>query len=162
MRCHVQIFRCWHTPERLKPYQQKVSEENWAVWAVKCFTSVNHRQLMKTQQPIELHLGEICAIHRWREKTIRFDLWSYENWSMYHKFIFLIAFNWNGIENGSDKYNTYIFLDVLVRIIAGYIYKLRRFFCQVFLLISHKAGKARPIENRNARYRLKSLFYVTR
>ena len=81
---------------------------------------------------------------------------------MYHKFIFLIAFNWNGLENSSDKYNTYIFLDVLVRIIAGYIYKLRRFFCQVFLLISHKAGKARPIENRNERYRLKSLFYVTR
>lgn len=47
---------------------------------------------------------------------------------MYHLFIFLIAFNWNGIENCSDKYNTYIFLDVLVRIIAGYIYELRRFF----------------------------------
>ena len=62
------------------------------------------------------------------------------------------------MENCSDKYNTYIFLDVLVRIIAGYIYELRRFFCQVFLLISHKAGKARPIENRNARYRLNSFF----
>ena len=41
--------------------------------------------------------------------------------------MFLITFNWNGIENCSDKYNTYI-LDVLVRIIAGYIYELRRFF----------------------------------
>ena len=41
-----------------------------------------HRPLVKTQQTIELHSGEIhffCAIHGRREKTIRFDLWSYEN-----------------------------------------------------------------------------------
>ena len=48
-------------------------------------------------------------------------------------------FDWKGIENCSDKHNTYILIDVLVCSIVEHIYELCSFvFCQVFLLISHR------------------------
>ena len=73
---------------------------------------------------------------------------------MYHnKFIYLITFNWKGIKNNcGDKHNTLILIDVLVCSIAENIYELCRFvFWQVFLLISHKAGKAKRMKKRSAR-----------
>ena len=74
-----------------------------------------------------------------------------------------MTFDWKGIESYGDKHNTYILIDVLVCSIVERIYELRRFvFCQVFLLISHRAGKAKRIKKRSARYRLNSLFFSTK
>ena len=71
------------------------------------------------------------------------------------------------------KIYIYIVLDVLECRIAEYFYGLYRvinyptgfffpaFFCLVFLLISHKAGKAKRIEKRRARSRLiKQVFFT--
>ena len=65
----VQMFRCWHTPERWKPYQKKVSEDVWAIWTLKFHTFADTNLSRKFNNLSKLHTGEntlYCSLQRRR------------------------------------------------------------------------------------------------